>query len=115
MKKANKVWGETTELFNNNGSSTHYLEVKAGGYCSEHKHEQKDNVFYVIEGRLEIASWVGDEKHIRVLGRGDGYRIPVGVWHMFRALTDVKCVEVYDYKYDGVDIQRRTQGGLGSD
>ena len=38
--------------------------------------------------------------------------IAPGIWHKFHALTDVKCIEIYEYLYDGVDIERRTEGGL---
>ena len=81
MKAAKKVWGGTTELFNNNTTSTHYLEIKKGGYSSEHKHAQKTNIFYVIEGELEIMFWVGDVDHLQLLKRGDVWMVTVGVWH----------------------------------
>ncbi len=106
-----KIWGRTTELFHNNTTSTHYIEIKAGGYCSQHRHAQKENVFYVIEGELEITWWDGDIEMVISIKAGEYDVIKVGVWHMFRAITDVKCVEMYDYKYDGVDIERRTEGG----
>lgn len=116
MNPEKKIWGHTTELFRNGTTSTHYLEIKKGGYCSEHRHAQKANVFYLIEGKLLICfgafgfsdlngSSVLSEKH-RII------RIEPGTWHKFHALTDVKCIEIYDYKYDGVDIERRVEGGL---
>lgn len=110
-----KVWGNTIELFRNNTTSTHYLEINSGGYCSEHKHAQKENIFYVIEGELEIVWWDDDGmEHRHWIAKENCFTIPVGVWHCFRALTSVKCIEIYDYKYDGIDIERRTQGGLGT-
>ncbi len=106
-----KVWGFTTELFTNNTTSVHILDIKAGGYCSEHKHTQKDNIFHIVEGELEVTSWIGCECYIDVFKASEECIIPIGVWHKFHALTDVKCIEIYDYKYDGVDIERRTVGG----
>ena len=106
-----KVWGRTTRLFRNSTTSTYYLEIKAGGYCSQHRHMQKENVFYVAEGELKVTRWGGDIERVITIKAGEHDVVGVGVWHMFRAITDVKCIEIYDYKYDGVDIERRTQGG----
>ncbi len=117
MATEEKIWGRTTELFRNGTTSTHYLEIKKGGYCSEHRHAQKANVFYLIEGELRIwfgASGVWDIHGASVLSeKYRVIRIEPGTWHKFHALTDVKCIEIYDYKYDGVDIERRIAGGLG--
>ena len=107
-----KIWGRTTELFRNDTMSTHYLEIEAGGYCSQHRHMQKENVFCVIEGELEITWWDGDDDRKVVIMAGEHDTVSIGVWHMFRAITHVKCIEIYDYRYDGVDIERRTAGGL---
>ncbi len=107
-----KVWGRTIELFHNNTTSTHYLEIKAGGYCSEHKHAQKANIFFIIEGKLEITEWPDAPEHITILKPGDVYAVPTDIWHRFRAIIDVKCIEIYNYMYDGKDIKRRTVGGL---
>ncbi len=115
MLCAKKVWGWTTELFRNNTASTHYLEIKKNGYCSEHRHAQKSNEFFVIEGRLELTIWTAHLPNASIVVLTPGanhFSINPGFWHKFRALTDVKCVEIYDYKYDGVDIERRTEGGL---
>ena len=116
MSILTKVWGTTAEVFRNNMASTHYLEIKKGGYCSEHRHAQKANIFYVLEGELEIIWWYGGQQHRVVLKGIDRcrFRIPLKQWHKFHALTNVKCIEVYDYEYDGEDIKRRTEGGLDS-
>ncbi len=112
MNREEKIWGFTTELFRNNTTSTHYLEIKKGGYCSEHRHAQKENIFYIISGELQIVFWSEKRRHTSTFTAGTGSIIPVGIWHKFHALTDVKCIEIYKYKYDGIDIERRTEGGL---
>ncbi len=111
LRPEEKVWGTTAELYRNGTTSTHYLEMKAGGYCSEHRHAQKVNIFYVIEGDLEITWWDGGNRRSAVVMNGQYDIVPIGIWHMFRAITNVKCIEIYDYQYDGVDIERRTEGG----
>ena len=118
MERIEKVWGWTTELFRNNTTSTHYLEIKKGGYCSEHRHAQKSNIFFVIEGTLEISKWFdGQRQTIEIdhIPRWNSSMIDPNIWHKFHALTHVKCIEVYEYLYDGVDIERRTVGGLHGD
>jgi len=111
-----KVWGTTIELFANGAASTHYIEVKAGGFCSEHRHEHKENVFYVIEGELRVTWWdIDGHEHGLTLFAGDDTAISVGIWHSFEAMVDTKCIEIYDYRYYGVDIERRVSGGLRTD
>ena len=94
MDTEQKVWGETTELFANNTTSTHYLDIKAGGYCSEHKHAQKENIFYVVEGELEVVCWGEGAAYSVVLKPGDGYIVPVDTWHLFKTRLGAKCIEI---------------------
>lgn len=108
-----KIWGNTTEIFRNTSCTVHYLEIKKGGYCSEHRHARKSNVFYIISGILQITEWYDDGKHFTLLKPGDHFVIPVKRWHKFRAMVPVKCVEMYNFEYDGDDIERRCEGGIG--
>jgi len=109
--KQGKIWGTTQELFNNGVVSINHLKIKEGGYCSEHKHLKKSNIFFVISGNLAIEIWHGDTKDETVVWPGEMTTIKPGVFHKFRALTDVECLEVYEVCFDGEDIERRTQGG----
>ena len=109
-----KIWGITAEIFRNNSCSVHFLEVKKDGFCSEHRHAKKENAFFIIEGVLEISEWRNDILHVNCISSGQmnpRVTIPTGHWHKFRAVTDVKCIEIYNFKYDGEDIERRTIGG----
>lgn len=110
--KHGKVWGSTEEIFSNGITSTHLIKIRKGGYCSEHRHERKTNKFHVILGELEISIWEDrDTVDKTVIEAGQSTTVPFGVWHQFRALTDVLCLEVYEVKFSGEDITRRTQGG----
>ncbi len=111
--KQGKNWGDTETIFANGIVSVHFLNVKKGGFCSEHLHKRKTNKFHVIEGELEISIWQ-DEKTIdkTILRDGQSTNIPFGVWHKFKGLTDVQCIEIYEVKFSDDDIERRTQGGL---
>lgn len=113
MNRQGKVWGETTTFFKNGIISSHYLEIKAGGYCSEHRHAHKANYFFVISGDLEIHIW--REKGVIdkiALGPGQGTMIPPGVYHKFEALTNCQCIEIYEVSLQEPDIDRRTGGGF---
>lgn len=108
-----KIWGETEQVFSNGIISVHYISIRKGGYCSEHFHGQKINKFYVIKGTLEISVWQeGDICDKTILRDGQSTTIPFGVWHKFRALTDVECIEIYEVKFNGKDIKRRKIGGV---
>lgn len=111
-----KNWGCTTAFFQSAVVSSHHLEINKGGFCSEHKHKFKFNLFYVISGRLEITIWRENEKKdITVIGPRQSTIIPPGVWHQFRGLEDTQCIEVYTVQLREPDIKRRTQGGMETD
>lgn len=50
-----------------------------------HKHDEEDELFYVVEGNLLLD--VGDETH--ALGPGQGFVVPKGVIHRTRASSKV--------------------------
>ena len=108
------MWGTTAALFVRPNFSLHLLEIKAGGYCSEHRHERKLNHFYVLSGKLEVTVWLdGGGKDSTVMEAGQGTAVPVGLWHMFRAVEDTICLEIYEAAPVEEDIVRRTTGGFG--
>ena len=110
--KQGKVWGETEEIFNDGIVSVNHLKIKKGGFCSEHRHKMKSNIFFIISGNLKLSIWKeGDIKDDTVIWTGESSEVPPGVFHSFKALTDVECLEIYEAKLRGEDIERRTQGG----
>lgn len=111
--KQGKVWGDTEELFNNGIISIHHLKIKKGGFCSEHSHRFKSNIFFVLSGNLKLSIWTSvDNEDDTVIWQGESSEVPPGVYHKFTALTDVECLEIYEVKLKGEDIERRTEGGL---
>jgi len=107
-----KAWGYTTDFFRNAIVSAYHLEIKKGGFCSEHRHKHKYNLFYVISGVLELTIWHGKEKDITVVNAGQVTAIPPGFWHKFKGITPVECIEIYQVLLTGEDIDRRTEGGI---
>lgn len=112
--KNGKIWGTTEEIFGRNNVEVHRIEVIAGGYCSEHHHEQKWNEFYVESGELQITQWSPSSglKDITTLHAGDSTAVSPGVIHQFHALTEVVAFEIYWVALEGEDIVRRTVGGI---
>jgi len=112
MKKG-KIWGTTELLFCNKNTAIHILNVKKDGYCSKHLHKCKTNIFYIISGNLKLSIWTNEGiKDDTVLWQGEQTEIQPGVFHQFKALTDVTCLEIYEIKFRGEDITRETVGGF---
>ena len=108
-----KTWGYTTDFFRNAMVSAYHLEVRKGGYCSEHKHDHKYNSFYVVSGELEITIWrEGEKPDVTIIGPGQSTAVSPGFWHKFKGITSVHCIEIYQVLLIDPDIKRRTGGGL---
>ena len=110
--KQGKIWGTTQELFNNGIVSINHLKIKQGGYCSEHCHLRKSNLFFVISGKLSIMIWQGKKKDETIIRPGESTAVGQGMFHKFRAMTEVECLEIYETRLKGEDIVRRTKGGI---
>jgi mannose-6-phosphate isomerase-like protein (cupin superfamily) len=111
--KQGKVWGTTVKMFEIPGVITiHSLEIKAGGFCSEHVHKTRKNIFYVIAGKLAVQIWRSDFSVDRtVLNAGEITEVDCGVYHDFEALEDTLALEIYTGDVGETDIVRRTMGG----
>lgn len=113
--KQGKIWGIDDGIFDNGMVKVHYIDIKKGGFSSEHDHKYWSNKFYVISGELEISLWTEEgfcDKTI--LKEGQSTNVPSGVFHKFYALTDVRCIEIYEIRFHGEDINRKTKGGIDS-
>jgi len=113
MSKQGKVWGQTELLLETPFVEFHRIDIKAGGFCSLHKHSYKHNAFYVVEGELEIEVHKNDYDLVdtTLLKAGDITICKPNEYHRFRALTDVVCFEVYYPEPLSADIQRKDVGG----
>lgn len=107
-----KNWGYTTKFFENAIVSAHHLEINEGGYCSEHYHKYKFNLFYVISGKLELTIWrKGKTKDVTIVGPGQASAISPSFYHMFKGITKCEAIEIYQVLLIDPDIERRTEGG----
>jgi len=110
-----KVWGSTEMPFALNGTESHCIRIKQGGYCSNHSHKTKWNRFFVISGKLKIVQCFdsGVDRDITIMVQGDVTDVPPGVRHTFEALEPTLAMEFYWSPLDSDDIDRRgTVGGI---
>jgi mannose-6-phosphate isomerase len=88
--------------------SEHYagklLSVNAGHALSLQFHREKDESWYVLEGRAELEFAAAGEKTTssEVVTPGAAYRIKPGTVHRIRALEDTVIVEVSTPQLDDV-------------
>ncbi len=86
--KVPKVWGEEHWIVNREYCGKKMV-LRRGFRCSMHLHRNKDEVFYVIRGRILLEMGDGE----RVMGPGDHHHIPPGVEHRFWGLEDAEIIE----------------------
>jgi mannose-6-phosphate isomerase-like protein (cupin superfamily) len=90
-----KEWGEEHWIVNRDYCGKK-LVLKRGFRCSLHYHKVKDEVFYVIVGRVLLE--VDGER--RVLVPGDHQRIAPGELHRFSGLEDSEIIEFSTHHED---------------
>ena len=111
--KAGKVWGETELVLQTPFVEFHRIWIKAGGFCSTHKHEFKWNMFYVTSGKLQIHVHKNDYDLVDTteLGTNEWTTVKPGEFHSFEAVEDTLAFEVYYPEPLSTDIIRKTVGG----
>lgn len=112
-ERQGKVWGSTALVHANPFTETHLLEIRKGGFCSEHRHARKTNLFVVISGRILVKIWHDHSSPDSTeLGAGESTSVPPGVFHQFEGLEDAIVLEIYESASIEEDIDRRTVGGV---
>jgi mannose-6-phosphate isomerase-like protein (cupin superfamily) len=100
-----KVWGEEHWIVNRDYCGKK-LVLKQGFRCSLHYHQEKDEVFYVIRGRVLLEYGSAE----RVLLPGDAQRIAPGTVHRFWGLEDSEIIEFSTHHEDS-DSYRIEESG----
>lgn len=106
----NKIWGERRRILLTDLTEIDLLYLKAGSFCSTHKHAYKINRFYVVEGEVKIETEFGN----RILKKNESWDVCPPLVHRFVPLTDAIMIElafVKTGKIDPNDIDRISQGG----
>jgi len=114
MKKEGKIWGENILIFINDTIQINQIYIKAGGQCSKHKHNNKNNIFYVQKGLMKIEIWQqGGLIDETILSDGQQTIIDCGKYHRFTALSETMALEIYTIKnIEENDIDRETIGSI---
>jgi len=108
-----KAWGETEAIEQSPNMELHKIEIKKGGYCSQHKHQSKINGFLIISGELEIQRWKDYGLCDKTILKAGGWtKVPPGEQHRFKALKKTVAYEIYWVELNHNDIQRENVGGI---
>ena len=112
--KSGKVWGTTEILMQSPIIEIHRIFINKGGFCSNHKHEFKWNMFYVTSGELEVHIHKEDQNliDVTILRQGEWTTVKPGEFHSFRARKYTLAFELYYPQPLSEDIIRKTVGGM---
>lgn len=107
--KVPKVWGEEHWIVNREYCGKKMV-LRRGFRCSMHLHRNKDEVFYVIRGRILLEMGDGE----RIMGPGDHHHIPPGVEHRFWGLEDAEIIEfsTHHEEEDSYRVQGQESGSF---
>jgi len=97
-----KGWGYEDWICNE-GYCGKGLFLKKGKKCSFHYHKIKDEVFFVISGRMHLLFSEDDDMENAceiVLNPGDAFHVPPGLRHRFIGLADTFFVEFSTHHKD---------------
>ena len=100
-----KNWGEEHWIVNGEYCGKK-LVLKKGHRCSLHYHKVKDEVFYVIRGRVLLELAAKEE----ILEAGDHRHVAPGTVHRFSGLDDAEIIEFSTHHEDS-DSYRVENGG----
>ena len=81
------------------------FEIRKGFSRGNHYHEKKEEIFYILDGRIRATFLDMDtrEKEEKVLEKGDKLRIKPRCGHIFVALEDTRVVEYSPQIFDPAD------------
>lgn len=110
-----KVWGSTEDLLITPLIEVHRIHIKPNMQCSMHAHEHKYNMFYILNGILEIHVQKKDYDltDITRVVAGQWTAVRPGEFHKF-VTKDAWCEALEIYYIDPInpaDIIRQNVGG----
>ena len=111
-KTVTKRWG-FEQIYVNHGYCMKVMHVLPSTFSSIHRHNKKDETFYVAQGPLLLETGkLANALHPRTLNTGDVYRVSPRTWHRFSnvGLETAIFVEA-STPDDPIDTDRATQSG----
>ncbi len=99
-----KPWGSELIWAHTSAYAGKILFVKAGESLSLQFHNEKDESWYVLEGRARVELGKAGEGMLEeaVIGAGQAFHFPPGTVHRVKALEDTRILEVSTPQLDDV-------------
>lgn len=116
--KYGKIWGETKPLIVSPMVQVHEIKIEPSMRCSKHLHKNKWNMFYVVDGEVEIHVEKSDYDLVdcTVLEAGESTTVKPGEKHWFQTgALGCTALEIYYLEQMGDDIFRDDHGDRLSD
>jgi dTDP-4-dehydrorhamnose 3,5-epimerase-like enzyme len=82
-----------------------FFELRKGQFRGNHYHEKKEEVFYIISGKIRaiFADIDTFEREEQILTKGNKVQVLTRVGHIFHGLEDALVVEYSPQYYDKED------------
>lgn len=103
-----KGWGKELWITNTDKYCGKILCFNKGKRCSWHYHEIKDEVFYLLNGLMEITvSESNDREKAETffLKRGETFHVKTGLRHQMLAIEDSELLEVSTQHFEDDSIR----------
>lgn len=108
----NKVWGHEEWIVNNSKYCGKKLVLKQGFRCSMHKHNVKDETFYILTGTVLMETEFNGMVNNIIMTAGDIVHIEIGMWHRFTGIQDSEIMEFSTFHMEEDSIRREDSGKI---
>jgi quercetin dioxygenase-like cupin family protein len=103
-----KGWGHEEWVVNSEKYCGKILRFDSGKRCSWHYHKIKDEVFYLLSGKMELRVSNEDDlenAQVLFLEKGDTFHVETGMRHQMIALEDSELLEVSTQHFEDDSIR----------
>jgi quercetin dioxygenase-like cupin family protein len=107
-----KVWGHEEWIVNNSKYCGKKLVLKKGYRCSIHKHDIKDETFYILYGKVLLETEIEGKKETRLMTAGDVFHVIPGMWHRFTGIEPSGIMEFSTFHMDEDSIRKEPSGKI---
>ena len=107
-----KIWGHEEWIVNNTKYCGKKLVLKKGYRCSMHKHDVKDETFYILSGKVLMETELDGKKEKMLMTPGDVVHIKTGMWHRFTGFVDSQIMEFSTFHMDEDSTRREPSGTI---
>ena len=105
-----KVWGHEEWIVNNAKYCGKKLVLSKGYRCSIHRHDIKEETFYILSGKVLMESDFEGVKESRLMTPGDILHVKVGMWHRFTGIEGSQIMEFSTFHRDEDSIRKEPSG-----